>query len=478
MSTSFRFLGAAGFEIVGPNSRILIDPFLTGHGSRPSRPRRSTGPTSSSSRTRLTTPRQHGRDRARTGAPVVCGGDVRHLLMDDGIPKKQIQRRSGASSCVSAGIIVRPAECHHWSMSTRKNGQVLTGTPLGLHRRDRAGRARLSLRRQLVFRHALHRRALPADRRPARLQPSPTSWRSTPCRPARSSPARCRPKKRPASPRCWTSRSPSPALLHTQPRNGRISGKGAGPRQERITPSHRATPRRHVRRRSRQGDAAAPDGTLAPVSASGEHRMKLVTYAKGGRRGVGVMRGGDVHRRRLRDMLGLIRDGDAGLAKARGPRRRQAPSPTTGCSRRSPSPARSSAPASTTGATATRTRLRLSRRARGGLHQAVERRHRSGRQHRHPADQRGHQAPGRLQRRLRGRVRRGLLPHARNVARRTPSTTSSATRSSTTSARAPCSSTTGRSISARASTRSARWAPASSPRTRCPTRRRCTSSRS
>ena len=66
----------------------------------------------------------------RTGAPVVCGGDVRHLLMDEGIPPKQIQATIWGVLVEVAGIRIRPVECHHWSMSVRKNGQVLTGTPL------------------------------------------------------------------------------------------------------------------------------------------------------------------------------------------------------------------------------------------------------------------------------------------------------------------------------------------------------------
>ena len=35
MSTTFRFLGAAGFEITGPRHRILIDPFLSGNPYAP-----------------------------------------------------------------------------------------------------------------------------------------------------------------------------------------------------------------------------------------------------------------------------------------------------------------------------------------------------------------------------------------------------------------------------------------------------------
>lgn len=131
MSTSIRFLGAAGFEIVGPHSRILIDPFLSGHDFSPVTPEDVEKPDLI-----LVTHAayDHFGDTSaialRTGAPVVCGGDVRRLLMDDGVPASQIQATIWGVVVKVAGIVVRPVECHHWSMSTRQNGQVLTGTPL------------------------------------------------------------------------------------------------------------------------------------------------------------------------------------------------------------------------------------------------------------------------------------------------------------------------------------------------------------
>lgn len=131
MSTSFRFLGAAGFEIVGPRYRILIDPFLTGNAFAPVAHQELERPDLI-----LVTHAayDHLGDAAalalRTGAPVACGGDVRHLLMDDGVPPGQIQASIWGVVIKIGDIIVRPVECHHWSMSKRKNGDVLTGTPL------------------------------------------------------------------------------------------------------------------------------------------------------------------------------------------------------------------------------------------------------------------------------------------------------------------------------------------------------------
>jgi L-ascorbate metabolism protein UlaG (beta-lactamase superfamily) len=131
VTTSIRFLGTAGFEIIGPRFRALIDPFLTGHGFAPVTPETIAKPDII-----LVTHAayDHLGDTAaiarRTGAPVVCGGDVRHLLMDEGIPASQIQATIWGVLIEVAGIVVRPVECHHWSMSVRKNGQALTGTPL------------------------------------------------------------------------------------------------------------------------------------------------------------------------------------------------------------------------------------------------------------------------------------------------------------------------------------------------------------
>ena len=131
MSTSIRYLGAAAFEIVGPRHRLLIDPFLSGNPASPIGPDDVEAPDLI-----LVTHAayDHLGDAAaiarRTGAPVVCGGDVRWLLLDDGVPPQQIQATVWGVVVEVGGISVRPVECHHWSMSVRKNGQVLSGVPL------------------------------------------------------------------------------------------------------------------------------------------------------------------------------------------------------------------------------------------------------------------------------------------------------------------------------------------------------------
>lgn len=131
MSTSIRFLGAAGFEIAGPETRVLVDPFLSGTPLAPVAHEELTAPD-----VILVTHAayDHLGDASaiakRTGAPVVCGADVRQLLLDDGLPPEQIQACIWGVVVRVRDIVVRPVECHHWSMSTRPNGQILSGTPL------------------------------------------------------------------------------------------------------------------------------------------------------------------------------------------------------------------------------------------------------------------------------------------------------------------------------------------------------------
>jgi L-ascorbate metabolism protein UlaG (beta-lactamase superfamily) len=125
-----RFLGVAGYEIVSSDQRILIDPFLSG------------SPLAPCSHEELETPDvvlvshaayDHFGDAAeialRTGAPVVCGGDVRLMLIERGVPPGQIRATVWGLVARVGGVTVRPLECHHWSMGTLADGPV-TGTPL------------------------------------------------------------------------------------------------------------------------------------------------------------------------------------------------------------------------------------------------------------------------------------------------------------------------------------------------------------
>jgi L-ascorbate metabolism protein UlaG (beta-lactamase superfamily) len=131
VSTRLTFWGAAGYEVTTPTRRFLIDPFLTGNPAAPVDPAAVEPPDAI-----LVThaaPDHLGDTAAiarRTGAPVLCGGDVRHLLIDQGLAPDQVQATVWGIVTRIAGITVRPVECHHWSMSQLASGEVLSGTPL------------------------------------------------------------------------------------------------------------------------------------------------------------------------------------------------------------------------------------------------------------------------------------------------------------------------------------------------------------
>jgi|SRR5215211_42443 len=131
MSTRLHFLGIAAYEIVSPAHRILIDPCLTAQPAPPV------------AASELQAPDvilvshaafDHLGDTAeiahRTGAPVVCGADVRLALLDAGLPPDQLRAVVWGLVVEVGGVRVRPVECHHWSMATLADGTTVTGTPL------------------------------------------------------------------------------------------------------------------------------------------------------------------------------------------------------------------------------------------------------------------------------------------------------------------------------------------------------------
>lgn len=132
MTTRMTFLGVAGYEIVGPSWRVLIDPFLTG------------APVPVTDPDTLATPNailvshaaydhlgDAGRIAKRTGAPVVCGGEVRAMLMEEGVSSDQIRATTWGIVVEVGGVVIRPVECHHWSQGRLANGQLVSGVPMG-----------------------------------------------------------------------------------------------------------------------------------------------------------------------------------------------------------------------------------------------------------------------------------------------------------------------------------------------------------
>jgi len=131
VSTRLTYFGAAGYEIVGPTHRILIDPFLSENPLAPCSP------------DELETPDvilvshaafDHYGDTAaiakRTGAPIVCDAAVRFMLLDEGVSPDQVTATTWGIVVEVAGIEVRPVECHHWSSGTLSDGRQVVGNPI------------------------------------------------------------------------------------------------------------------------------------------------------------------------------------------------------------------------------------------------------------------------------------------------------------------------------------------------------------
>lgn len=131
MSTKIRFLGAAGFEITGPECRVLVDPYLTGNRLAPTTPDEIHTPD-----VILVTHAafDHLGDTAaiarRTGAPVVCDGGVKRILVDRGVPAEQIRAVVWGIVVEVGGVVIRPVESHHRSAGELSDGTAVFDTPL------------------------------------------------------------------------------------------------------------------------------------------------------------------------------------------------------------------------------------------------------------------------------------------------------------------------------------------------------------
>jgi L-ascorbate metabolism protein UlaG (beta-lactamase superfamily) len=131
MTTTLRFLGASGYEVVGPRYRILMEPFLRGNPVAPYTP--ETVPTpdlilvSHAAWDHLGDAAEIAR---RTGAPVACPADVAEKLVEDGVPPDQVRALVWGVCYEFGDIVVRPVECHHWSTAQLRDGRLVAGVPL------------------------------------------------------------------------------------------------------------------------------------------------------------------------------------------------------------------------------------------------------------------------------------------------------------------------------------------------------------
>ncbi|HEU0335364.1 MAG TPA: MBL fold metallo-hydrolase [Gaiellaceae bacterium] len=131
MSTRLTYFGAAGYEIVGPTHRILVDPFLSQNPLAPCSPDDLEPPDAILVSHAAF---DHYGDTAaialRTGAPVVCDAAVRAMLVDAGVPGDQVTATTWGIVVEVAGLVVRPVECHHWSSGTLSDGRQVVGNPI------------------------------------------------------------------------------------------------------------------------------------------------------------------------------------------------------------------------------------------------------------------------------------------------------------------------------------------------------------
>ena len=131
--TRIHFLGVAGYEIITPDGRhILIDPFLDDNPGAPLKSadlaRVDVIIVSHAAFDHLGDTEKIAR---RTGAPVVCGGEVKAFLVAKGIPAAQIRATTWGIAVEVAGIKIQPVECHHWSQIQMPDGTYASGVPMG-----------------------------------------------------------------------------------------------------------------------------------------------------------------------------------------------------------------------------------------------------------------------------------------------------------------------------------------------------------
>src|SRR5258708_19342740 len=133
MSTRIRFFGVAAYELITEAGlHILIDPFLDENPGSPVKsaelPRVDLILVSHAAADHLGDTEAIAK---RTGAPIICGGEVKAYLMARGIPAEQIRATTWGIAVEVAGIRVQPVECHHWSQIRMPDGTYASGVPMG-----------------------------------------------------------------------------------------------------------------------------------------------------------------------------------------------------------------------------------------------------------------------------------------------------------------------------------------------------------
>lgn len=131
--TRIRFFGVAAYEIVtSAGQHILLDPFLDDNPGSPVKSR-------DLDRVDVILVSHAASDHLgdteaiarRTGAPVVCGGEVKNYLIARGLPAEQLRATTWGIRVRVAGIEIQPVECHHWSQIRMPDGTLASGVPMG-----------------------------------------------------------------------------------------------------------------------------------------------------------------------------------------------------------------------------------------------------------------------------------------------------------------------------------------------------------
>jgi L-ascorbate metabolism protein UlaG (beta-lactamase superfamily) len=133
MPTRIRFFGVAAYELTLPTGEhVLVDPFLDGNSASPVKstdlPRVDLILVTDAAFNRM------GDTRAialRTGAPVVCGVEVKAYLAAKGIPDEQVRAISWGSAVDVAEARIRSVEARGVSQILLPNGTLASGVPMG-----------------------------------------------------------------------------------------------------------------------------------------------------------------------------------------------------------------------------------------------------------------------------------------------------------------------------------------------------------
>ncbi len=132
-STKFQFLGFSTFLITtSAGTNILIDPYLNDNAASPLK-------AGDLEKVDLIIVSHgafdHMQDTAEIAmkhdCPVICGGEVKPLLVEQGVPEQNITITVWGLMVKQAGIKVRPVQSMHRSSVRLKDGTALDGFALG-----------------------------------------------------------------------------------------------------------------------------------------------------------------------------------------------------------------------------------------------------------------------------------------------------------------------------------------------------------